>query len=59
MKVDSNGDGTFEEVKYIGQQGTGFPWVWVAVAGLTGLLGVLVGAFMVWRRIGKKQAAKT
>jgi len=57
MKIDSDGDGTFEEIKKLGQEGAGFSWVWIAVAGLSGLLGVLAGAFVVWRRIGKKQAA--
>ena len=57
MKIDSDGDGTFEEIKELGQEGAGPSWVWIAIAGLSGLLGVLAGAFMVWRRIGRKQAA--
>lgn len=57
MKIDSDGDGTFEEIKYPGQPGTGFSWVWVAVAGLSGLVGVLAGAFMVRRRTRKRQVA--
>jgi len=57
MKIDSDGDGTFEDVRKLGSEGAGFSWVWIAVAGVSGLIGVFVGAFMVWRRIGKKQAA--
>jgi len=57
MQIDSDGDGNFEEIKYLGQEGIGFPWFWVIVAGLSGLVGVLLGAFMVWRRMGKKQRA--
>lgn len=57
MKIDSDGDGTFEDIKYLGQEGVGFSWVWVALAGLSGLVGVLVGAFMVRRRMSRKQAA--
>ena len=58
MKIDSDGDGTFEHIKKLGREGVGFPWVWIVVAGLSGLVGVLAGAFLVWRRIGKKQVAK-
>ncbi len=57
MKIDTDGDGTFEDIKYLGQEGTGFSWVWVALAGLSGLVGVLVGAFMVRRRMSRKQVA--
>ena len=57
MKIDSDGDGTFEETRGLGSEGTDFSWIWIIVAGVSGLLGVLVGAFVVWRRIGKKQAA--
>ncbi len=58
MKIDSDGDGTFEEIKYLGQEGTGFLWVWIVVAGVSGLLGILVGAFMVWRRMSREQVSK-
>ena len=62
MKIDNDGDGIFERVinlSGIAEGRQGLPnWVWFAVAGLTGLLGVLAGAFMVWRSIGKKQVAK-
>ncbi|MCL0098397.1 hypothetical protein M1O16_00820, partial [Dehalococcoidia bacterium] len=59
MKIDSDGDGTFEEIKSLGREGIGFQWIWVALAALTGLLGVLAGALMVWRRMGRKHDAKT
>jgi len=55
LKIDSDGDGTFEDIKKLGQAGTGPSWVWVALAGLCGLLGVLAGAFIVRRRMGGKQ----
>ena len=55
VKIDSDGDGTFEAIENRGREETGFPWIWIAVAGLCGLLGVLVGAIIVRRRMGGKQ----
>ena len=57
MRIDADGDGTFEETKEFGSEGAGFSWVWIVVAGASGLIGVLVGAFIVRRRMGKKQTA--
>jgi Tol biopolymer transport system component len=57
MKIDADGDGTFEDVRKLGSGDAGFSWIWIIVAGVSGLIGVFVGAFMVWRRTGKKQAA--
>jgi hypothetical protein len=54
-KIDSDGDGTFEEIKKIGQESTGLPWVWIVVAGVSGLLGVFAGAFIVRRRINREK----
>lgn len=51
MKIDSDGDGTFEEIKKLGEVSTIPSWVWIVVAGLCGLLGVFIGAFIVRRRI--------
>jgi len=55
MRIDSDGDGKFETVKHLTAQEES-PWVWIVVAGVSGLLGVLVGAFMVRRRMSKKQS---
>ncbi len=54
MRIDANGDGTFEEIRKLGSEGAGFSWVWIVVAGASGLLGVLAGAFIVRRRASKK-----
>jgi len=53
MQIDSDGDGTFEEIKKLGQEGAGLSWIWV-VAAVSGLVGVLVGAFIVRRRTSNK-----
>jgi len=58
LKIDSDGDGTFEDTKYLGQEGMGFPWVWIVVAGVSGLLGILTGALIVRRRMNRKQVLK-
>lgn len=57
MKIDADGDGTFEETRELGSEGTGFSWVWIIVAGVSGLVGVLVGAFIVRRRASKERGA--
>jgi len=63
MRIDSDADGTFERVVHLsetGEVGGGIPfWAWVIIGVVSGIFGVLAGAFIVWRALTKKQRAKT
>ena len=74
MQVDSDGDGTFEDiVQLLGPGAGGLPqWIWLVIGVVIGfardlpqwvwlVIGVVISfaiAFGVWRRMGKKQVAK-
>lgn len=55
MKIDSDGDGAFEEIRYLGEEKAGFPWVLVIVVALSGVVGVLVGAFIIRLYISRRK----
>lgn len=60
MNIDSDGDGTFEQVIHLSgiKEGEdGLPiWVWFTVVGMAV---AFIASFVVWRRMARKQESKT
>jgi hypothetical protein len=53
MKIDSDGDGVFEETRYLGNERE-IPWLWIII----GAVAALVVALLIGRRTGKRQSSK-